>query len=87
MYESKKMNVMRTNTLTPGVEWCNEAFEKADVIVYDNLFFKKEKLEPNNNSIYFSSITIIDTTITFRRLMVVKNTTRLKLLIRSIDVK
>ena len=72
MFETKKMNVMRTNTLTPGVEWCNEAFEKADVIVYDNLFFKKEKLEPDNNLIYFLSITIIDLTITFRRITYVK---------------
>lgn len=41
MYVRKKLNVMRTKTLNPGVKWCNEAYENADVIIYGNSFFKK----------------------------------------------
>ena len=73
MHVRKKLNVMHTDTLTPGVKWCNEAYKNADVIFYNNSFFKKDYLNNNDNSVYFSSIIITAQFVRFRVLIIKNN--------------
>ena len=86
MFVSKEINVMKTDKLTPGVEWCNEAYENADVIIYDNSYFKREYYAING-AICFISITVLSGSIIFKRMTINKGVNNINLQDRNINIK
>ena len=76
---------MRTKTLNPGVKWCNEAYENADVIIYDNSFFKKEYV--TDSEVYFLFFNVLATSIIFRRIKITKNAGTISYVNQEINFK
>lgn len=85
MYESKKINVMRTDTSSPGVDWCNEAYENADIIIYRNYFLRKVT-EGSGNVVNFSSIVVGQTNIGFFQITIKKDTGYISSIYKNISV-
>lgn len=86
MYEVKKINVMSTDTLTPGVEWCNEAYENADIIIYSDLIFKKDYIDKTSSSIYFSNFVITPTGFTLSRVLIKKGSNKISYVGKNIKL-
>ena len=61
MYEKKKINVMYTNTRNPGIKWCKEAYEHADVIIMTNKsHYHRIYTDKKHKAVYFICIVATD---------------------------
>lgn len=73
MHVPKIVNAMSTNTLSPSAEWCNEAYENADIIIYDNSIYWRVFNDINNSNAYFTSLIGYTSSYTIKRIVISKN--------------
>ena len=85
MFVSKKLNVMRTDTLNTKVEWCNEAFENADAIIYNDRIFYRSYVDSGNSSVYFTSILPLSTNVNINRLTIKYGTPSISTISKTIN--
>ena len=85
MYLPKKVNVMRTNTLNTGIEWCNEAFKHADVIIYNKDNFFKSYVDIAARVACFTLIVPFATALIGERLIVKPDTPNIGYTTKSIN--
>ena len=70
MHYEKKINVMRSNVQHPSYDWCKEAYENADVIIWVNNRHYYRMNEGNDTSAYFVCVIPTNTNVSFHCLRI-----------------